>query len=83
MDIDREDLISMRDAAAIWPGGMVHWATVYRWANKGLKRGGAVLETVMIGGRRMTSREALLRFIKDTNGVVINGEAQEATPHKH
>jgi hypothetical protein len=35
-------------------------ATSYRWALKGLR--GVKLETVMLGGRRYTSREAVTRF---------------------
>jgi hypothetical protein len=35
-------------------------ATSYRWALRGLR--GIRLETVMIGGRRYTSREAVARF---------------------
>jgi Protein of unknown function (DUF1580) len=35
-------------------------ATIYRWALKGVR--GVVLETVMMGGRRYTSVEAVDRF---------------------
>ena len=36
-------------------------ATVYRWAFKGVR--GVKLETIMIGGRRFTSREAVAHFV--------------------
>jgi Protein of unknown function (DUF1580) len=36
-------------------------ASIYRWAFKGVR--GVQLETILIGGRRYTSREAVARFI--------------------
>lgn len=44
----------------------VHVSTVWRWVLRGL--GGHHLESVRIGGRRITSREAFARFIAATNG---------------
>ena len=46
--------------------------TLYRWATTGLKtRGGqrVWLETTLIGGTRVTSKEALLRFFDRKNDV--------------
>jgi hypothetical protein len=44
----------------------LHRATPIRWADRGVR--GFRLETVTIGGRRYTSREALARFIARLNG---------------
>jgi len=41
-------------------GNRVHPSTVHRWRIRGAR--GVKLETVLIGGRRYTSEEALLRF---------------------
>lgn len=59
MDAFVEDLLSINEAAREAPG-RPHIATVWRWINRGVR--GIKLETVMIGGRRFTSREALEQF---------------------
>ena len=41
-------------------GNGVNRATVHRWRTRGAR--GSKLETVLAGGRRYTSQEALLRF---------------------
>jgi hypothetical protein len=65
------DGLSLAEAArvvpAFRPGKPTHAATVWRWASKGVRldNGTVVkLETCRIGGRQMTSRAALGRFIK-------------------
>ena len=42
-------------------GKKVHSSTVYRWATKGAR--GRVLESVMVGGIRYTTVEAVRRFL--------------------
>lgn len=59
IDIAHEQLLSMLEAAKRVPG-RVHVSTVWRWSLRGVR--GRVLETVIIGGRRYTSAEALERF---------------------
>lgn len=44
-------------------GKKVHYSTIYRWATKGAR--GRVLESVIIGGIRYTTVEALQRFVDD------------------
>ena len=51
-----------------------HRSTTVRWADRGV--GGFRLETVTIGGRRFTSREALARFIARLNGPPSANEPQ-------
>lgn len=42
-----------------------HVSTCWRWWRHGIR--GVKLETVVIGGRRYTSREALQRFFQELN----------------
>lgn len=56
-----EDLVTLPQAAKRFG---VHYATIFRWAQRGIRR--ARLETVVIGGRRYTSFQALERFAKAT-----------------
>lgn len=49
------------EAAREVPGGPVHVQTIHRWAHLGVC--GIQLESILVGRRRVTSREALLRFI--------------------
>jgi hypothetical protein len=55
----REHLLSVTAATREVPG-RPHVSTLWRWINRGIR--GIRLETVMVGGRRFTSREALDRF---------------------
>ena len=45
-------------------GRKVHYSTVYRWMTKGVR--GRKLESLLIGGVRYTTLEALNRFLKLT-----------------
>lgn len=56
---ENEELISLTAAAKTLPG-RPSVVTLWRWRNRGVR--GVKLETVLIGGRRYTSREALARF---------------------
>ncbi len=65
-----ETMISIRAATELVPGagagGKVCFATVWRWIERGIRRrpDGAIvrLEAVRLGGRWVTSREAIARF---------------------
>ena len=61
MDLLAEDLMSLAEAAALVN---VHVATIHRYRSRGL--GGVYLETLRIGGKIVTSRQALTRFIERT-----------------
>jgi hypothetical protein len=58
-----EDIISLSDAAKSLPT-RPHFATVWRWAERGLR--GRRLETYKIGARHVTSTQALHRFLEAT-----------------
>lgn len=59
IDVDNEKLISFAQATKILPG-RPNITTVWRWRNRGVK--GVRLETILSGGRRFTSVEAIRRF---------------------
>ena len=65
-DVHGESLIPIQKASGHIPG-RPHLATVHRWFMHGL-RGGIKLETVLVGGRRFTSREAIQRFVDRLSG---------------
>jgi len=58
--LERENLLPLAVAVENATGRRVHLATALRWASKG--SAGVRLETVMLGGRRLTSEEAVRRF---------------------
>jgi hypothetical protein len=64
IDIEKEHLLLLSEAHEAVPG-RPHVSTLIRWWRRGLK--GKKLETVLIGGRRFTSAEALRRFFVATN----------------
>lgn len=59
-----EDVIPLRDVPNELPR-RIDVSTVWRWAERGV--GGIKLETVKIGGKKMTSRQAVSRFISATS----------------
>jgi Protein of unknown function (DUF1580). len=73
IDLDREELLSISAAARQCPG-RPHVATVWRWAETGVK--GIRLETVQVGGRRFTSAEAIRRFIERTTAAAVGPAAE-------
>jgi hypothetical protein len=60
IDTRNETLLTLSRAAKDVPGHP-HLSTLVRWATRGVKS--VRLETILIGGRRFTSREAIQRFI--------------------
>lgn len=83
IDFATEDLITFGQAAEMLPGRSdrrTSPSTIWRWAKVGCKASDGTLvklETVRIGGRFCTSREAVLRFIAATND---QAEASPAAP---
>ena len=70
IDIKVENLIPFRDVP-VWTkehlGNRVHPSTIHRWRIRGAR--GVRLETVLAGGKRYTSHEALLRFCAGTTAA--------------
>ena len=66
-----ENLIRINEVPKHVPG-RPDVSTVYRWLNQGK------LESLMIGGRRWTSTEAIQRFVnRSTNGAATPSEVSE------
>lgn len=61
INVEREQLMSLGEV-----GRLLGWqpspATLWRWRVKGVRN--VRLDCIRIGGRWLTSREALLRFVK-------------------
>ena len=74
IDLNQETLISLPQATKPTPGGRIHISTLHRWSLRGIR--GVRLETVLVGGKRFTSREALDRFIAETTAVADGGSAR-------
>lgn len=64
IDIQRETILSLTEASRHLPrrrkGKRPNVATLYRWAQKGVRA--VRLETLQVGGCKCTSLEALQRF---------------------
>lgn len=60
-----ESLLTLSEAARELPN-RPHLATLFRWVNPGCR--GVRLEVVKLGGKTLTSREALQRFADRLSG---------------
>ncbi len=65
IDFDSENIITLAEACRRVPPDGVSTATMARWIQRGVR--GARLETIVIGGRRLTSIESLSRFFAAQN----------------
>jgi hypothetical protein len=77
IDPDSETLITLSRARI--PGNP-HIATRWRWATRGV--GGTKLETMKCGGRRLTSQEAVARFLQRLNEPGAVSEPPSAAAEK-
>ncbi len=66
IDPEHEHLLTLTQAAKALPG-RPNITTLWRWRNRGVR--GVRLETVLVGGKRFTSREALTRFHDAVNAA--------------
>ncbi len=72
-----ENLITVTKAAKlINPSRPPSVATLWRWLSRGVR--GAKLESVLIGGIRYTSHEAVTRFLARLNGPGVVEAAPSA-----
>lgn len=66
IDVNTEAILKLNDARTAFPGDKrLSLATLHRWRLNGIR--GVRLETILIGGMRYTSREAIARFIAAQN----------------
>ena len=76
VDIFREQLLTLTQATKELPG-RPNVATLWRWRTSGCR--GVRLETVMVGGKRMVSREALQRFVEATTAAADGVQVKPQT----
>ncbi len=77
IDIFKENIRSFVEASKVLHGNP-HCGTIARWALKG--RNGVRLESVVIGGRRFTSLEAISRFVARLNEKTLPAPPHAAEP---
>lgn len=70
IDIQSERMVPFTEAPSHIPG-RPHLATVHRWRLRGAR--GVRLESVLVGGKRFTSQEAIQRFIDATTRAADGG----------
>jgi hypothetical protein len=87
IDLSSESIISLAQAAKLVPSGRrgrpTHFSTLLRWILAGVKgpTGETVrLEAVRLGGRWLTSREALQRFAEAQTPRVADSGTTPRTP---
>ncbi len=91
INIDIEHLVSFNAAAKFVASRFqdaedsrpIHVSTLYRWSSKGVR--GVRLEAVGIGGKRVTSKEALQRFFDRLAGQDDQSppRSRQASPAAH
>jgi hypothetical protein len=80
IDATKENVIPFNAARAHIPGRRPNLSTLHRWRLHGVR--GRKLETLLIGGRRFTSEEAIQRFVRpeadpaDTAASAVPPEVQ-------
>ena len=67
IDVATESLKTLAKAAQTLNGGPVHVSTMHRWRLRGVR--GVRLETVLRGGIRHTSDQAMARFFVATTAA--------------
>jgi hypothetical protein len=75
IDVASEQLRLLNEAPPIVPG-RPHLSTLIRWSKRGVR--GVRLETLVVGGRRFTSVEAIARFLARLNADHSTGRAAAA-----
>jgi hypothetical protein len=79
IDFETETIITIGEACRAFPPNGASDATVARWIQKGVKVKAlgifVKLETFKSGGRRLTSREAIARFIAAQNADDVPADA--------
>jgi hypothetical protein len=79
IDVNEETLLTFAEVTKSIPG-RPHVSTLHRWRQKGVR--GVKLETLLVGGRRMVSREALERFFTNITAAAENDAPSARTPRQ-
>lgn len=80
IDTATEHLLTLAEAAKAFPGRSVSLQTLHRYRLHGVR--GVKLETLLIGGARFTSREAIQRFIVAQNAADTSDAAAVSTKQR-
>jgi hypothetical protein len=78
IDPNSEQIVTFTEAAKLPPRRNV--ATLFRWRQRGIRN--VKLETMMYGGRRVTSLEALDRFFARVTAAADGEPARAETPRR-
>ncbi len=79
IDLDNEPLLNFTQAAELLPvGSRPSSSTWWRWHRYGI--GGVKLETVVVGGARLTTKAALERFIVASSAAKDAARSQPGGP---
>jgi hypothetical protein len=80
ISVELENLVPLSEAGELFPKAPC-MAALYRWSSpRGVR--GRSLETTFVGGRRYTSREAVLRFLTpQTQPAHIKPQAESERVH--
>ncbi len=77
IDLSSDTLLTFPQAAKYLPGNR-HISSLHRWRLRGVR--GHKLETILVGGRRFTSEEAIQRFIAATTAAADGEQPLIRTP---
>ena len=78
IDVSRERPISFNEASRFLPDGRrPGFSTWWRWSTYGVR--GVKLETILIGGRRCTTAEAVQRFFDRVTAAADGTQAPSRT----
>lgn len=81
LNLPSEDSLPIREVPAEiqkTTGQRPHLATIWRWVQRGCR--GVKLETVLVGGRRFTSRQAIQNFVLETTAAADGNQSAETVP---
>jgi Protein of unknown function (DUF1580) len=80
IDIHTETLVSIKEIPKHFPG-RPHTATIWRFIQRGIR--GVKLETLLCGGKRFSSLEALQRFVERTTAAADGDSLPIASTPSH
>jgi hypothetical protein len=84
IDFERESIVLPKDVCRMFPGRTgkgLALSTIWRWMLKGQR--GQRLESLVVGGQRYTSKEAVRRFVAALNGGRNGHRSQQRTDRTH
>lgn len=79
INLQNEQIVMLNKAAPFLPN-RPNLATLFRWRTRGCR--GVILETVLLGGRRATSVEALDRFFAAVTAAADGPQGRVQTPKR-